>query len=364
MKTFFDLKQEVREVGKCHGCGGCVTFCAAVNYGALQMGEDHLPYYKNADKCIDCGICYQICPAVHSEDEAIKRQIGWSAPAGKILGVHSARVRDRHIRSLATDGGVVTGMLLHLFDKGHIDGAIVTQPTNSGRKPCLATTRNEIIHSAGISFDIVGSMAHFGDTYSTYSPSIQAMGDLMRNGLRRIAFVGTPCQIKSVRKMQALKIVPSDAVKFCFGLFCSGNYILDAEKLAAMPELSGKKLADVDKMNIKDDFILHFKDEETACISLEKMQSFKRQGCRFCTEFSAEYADISFGGVGSEQGWTTVVTRTALGRAAFADALDTAIERKSIDERGNCSDIAMEAVLKHAKAKQAIANGDFMRKSG
>jgi len=352
MKTFFDLKQEVLVPGKCHGCGGCVTFCTAVNYGALEMGDDNLPRYQSVEKCIDCGLCYQICPAIDADDDTIKRQVGWSAPAGRILGIHSARIRDNYIRSRATDGGSVTGLLLHLFDKGHIDGAIVTQQNNGGRKPLLATTRNEIISSAGTSFDIVGSMAHLGNSYSTYSPSIQAMGDLMRNGLRRIAFVGTPCQIKSVRKMQALNIVPADAIKFCFGLFCSANYLLDPERLAQLPELAGKNLGDAEKINIKDDFILRFKDGGQAAIGLEAMKPFKRPACNFCTEFSAEYADISFGGVGSDEGWTTVVTRTPLGRAAFADALETTLERMSIDEHSGCGDIATAAVLAHSEAKR------------
>jgi len=352
MKTFFDLKQEVQVTGKCHGCGGCVTFCTAVNYGALEMGEDNLPRYKSVEKCIDCGLCYQICPAIDSGDEAIKRQVGWSAPAGRILGVHSARIKDSYVRSRATDGGAVTGILLHLFDRGHIDGAIVTHQENGGRKPLLATTRDEIIRSAGTSFDIVGSMAHMGDSYSTYSPSIQAMGDLMRNGLRRIAFIGTPCQIKSVRKMQALGIVPSDAIKYCFGLFCSANYTLEPERLVALPELQGRDLSSVRKMNIKDDFILQFGDDDAVNINLETMGMFRRTACSFCDEFSAEYADISFGGIGSEDGWTTVVTRTPLGRAVFADALDSALERMSIDEHSGCGDRALAAVLQSSEQKR------------
>jgi coenzyme F420 hydrogenase subunit beta len=37
MKTFTDLIQEVQEKGLCHHCGGCVSFCTAINYGALEL---------------------------------------------------------------------------------------------------------------------------------------------------------------------------------------------------------------------------------------------------------------------------------------------------------------------------------------
>lgn len=195
-------------------------------------------------------------------------------------------------------------------------------------------------------------MAQLGDSYSTYSPSIQAMSDLMRNGLRRIAFIGTPCQIKSVRKMQLLGIVPSDAIKYCFGLFCSANYTLPREKLSMLPQLAGRDLDTVSKMNIKNDFVFYFEENAPVTIDLETMSAFKRQACTFCDEFSAEFADISFGGVGSEDGWTTVVTRTPLGRAVFADALDTSIEQMSIDENRGCSTRAIAAVMQSSEQKR------------
>ena len=352
MKTFFDLKQEVQVTGKCHGCGGCVTFCTAVNYGAIEIGENNIPRYKSVEKCIDCGLCYLICPAVDNNESEIKRQAGWSAPAGRIIGIHSARSCDQHIRERATDGGAVTGMLLHLFEKGHIDGAIVTQQDNGNRKPLLATTRDEIVRSAGTSFDNAANMAKLGSSYSTYSPSIQAMSDLMRNGLRRIAFIGTPCQIKAVRKMQSMNIVPSDAIKFCFGLFCSANYNLEWEKIGSFPELKGRNINDIVKINIKENFTIKFKDGTTRHVPLEKMREFRRPACSFCHEFSAEYADISFGGAGSDDGWTTVVTRTPLGRAVFADSLGSNLEEMSIDTNKGCADRALEALLKHSEQKR------------
>ena len=352
MKTFFDLKQEVLAAGKCHGCGGCVTFCTAVNYGALEMGDGNQPRYRSVEKCIDCGLCYRICPAVHDQEEELKRRSSWSAPAGRILGVQSARIRDAAIRGRATDGGAVTGLLLHLFDKGHIEGAIVTRQANGSRKPLLATTREQIIESAGTSFDHDAGMVELGQSYSTYSPSIQAMGDLLRHGLRRIAFVGTPCQITSVRKMQTLGIVPSDAIRFCFGLFCSANYTLDWQRLVELPALAGRKPEEIDKMNIKDDVTFVFADGGKASVSLTDMRQFRRDACGHCPEFSAEFADISFGGVGSDEGWTTVVTRTPLGRAVFADALESTLEVLSMDEHAGCVDRAMAAVLRCSEEKR------------
>ncbi len=352
MKTFFDLKQEVRVKGLCHGCGGCVTFCTAINYGALKMGEDHIPRYKSVEKCIDCGLCYLICPAVDELEEQIKKNVEWSAPMGRILQVSVAQATDDEIRKRGTDGGVVTSMLLHLFDTGRIDGAIVSKETPEGRAPWLATNRQDIICAAGSHFDAMQGPVHLGEHYSTYSPSAQALGSLMRQGLKRIAFVGTPCQIKSVRKMQALKLVPSDGIEFYFGLFCTSNFDLEGEQIHKFEELAGCSLDDIDQMNIKDDFILRLKDGEIKHIPLEKLEFAKRFACKHCKDFSAEYSDISFGGLGSDKGWTTVVTRTPLGRAIFADAREESIRIQSIDDHPGIDEFVMSKLMKSSTDKK------------
>src|SRR5665647_3852607 len=84
------------------------------------MGEGVKPAYKDIEKCIECGLCYSICPEISELDEEAKRQVAWSAPMGRILGTAVSRARDPEVRAKATDGGVVTALLLHLFDLGRI----------------------------------------------------------------------------------------------------------------------------------------------------------------------------------------------------------------------------------------------------
>jgi coenzyme F420 hydrogenase subunit beta len=357
VKTFFDLKQEIVATGLCHGCGGCVTFCTAVNYGALQIGDDHIPRYQSVEKCIDCGLCYLICPAASELEDQIQRNVEWSAPIGRILQASIAQASDENIRNRATDGGVVTAMLLHLFDSGRIDGAIVSKETEMGRTPWLATSREEIIEAAGSHYDAMQGPVQLGKEYSTYSPSTQALGSLMRQGLKRIAFVGAPCQIKAVRKMEALKLVPSDSIKYYFGLFCTSNFDLGGDKVKVFESLAECSMADVDKMNIKDDFMLHLKDGTIKNISFDKLDFAKREACGFCEDFSAEYADISFGGLGADTDWTTVITRSPLGRAAFADARENCLNIQSIDDHpGRHAQLIAKIMESSTKKKLKAAN--------
>lgn len=320
MKTFFDLIQEVQKPGLCHRCGGCVTFCTAINYSALQLDDDGKPIYGDIDKCIECGLCHAICPEIDELEEETKSRSAWSEPMGRVLETTVARAREQSIRARATDGGVVTALLLHLFDRGRIDGAIVAKQVGPfQRRPFLATTREDIIASAGFFFDTSHGMKNFSDLYMSYS-SIEEFDPMVKEGLNRVALVGTPCQIKSVRRMQVLGLVPSDSIRFCLGLFCSGNFIFgtaERQKLSALGEFDWE---DVSKVNIKEGLKIHLGNKIVKTIDLKKMESLRRYACRFCPDYSAEFADVSFGGIGADEGWTTVIARTPQGRAAFADA--------------------------------------------
>ena len=52
MKTFTDLIEEVQKPGLCHRYGGCVTFCTAINYGALKLDAEGKPRYADDDPLI------------------------------------------------------------------------------------------------------------------------------------------------------------------------------------------------------------------------------------------------------------------------------------------------------------------------
>ena len=356
MNTFFNLIQEVQKPGFCHQCGGCVSFCTAVNYGALETDADGKPRYKDMEKCIECGICYSICPEIGELDQEIKRRAAWSVPMGRIIETTIARAKDPVILDKATDGGAVTALLTHLMEIGRIDGAIVSKPMGAFlRQPWLAQTREEIVDAAGFNFDTSYGMTMYSDTYSTYSPSIHALAPVVKKGLHRVAFVGTPCQIKAIRKMEAMGIVPSDAIQFHLGLFCTGNFLFKEAQRKELEGIGGFKWEDVRKVNVKEMLHIHLNSGEVRDISLDKLDFMKRFACRFCDDYSAEFADISFGGIGAEEGWTTVMTRTPLGRAVFADAKAETLEEYAYENNPKFATEAVSIIRKWSAKKKKAA---------
>ncbi len=322
IKTFRDLQNEVIVAGLCGKCGGCVSFCSADQLHALEMGEDELPRYVDEEKCLTCGICYMICPVTQDLDAEVQSRFGWEPPIGAHEAIASARARDDQVRRVATDGGVVTALLTYLLDKHLIDAAIVSRRSTAfSRQPMIATTREDLITAAGSHFAGSSHLEELGDRYTTYSPTMSAVRSLQSQYLRHVAMVGTPCQIRTVRKMQTLGILPAHLISYTIGLFCMENFSFDA---LAREKLEGKlhiDFEDIDKLNIKDDVIISLADGTTIHVPFEDVDDVARPACLACTDFSNEYADLSAGGLGSPDGYTTILMRTEKGSQLYSEAL-------------------------------------------
>jgi coenzyme F420 hydrogenase subunit beta len=282
--------------------------------------------------------------------------VAWSAPIGRVMKMTVARAKDPEILDRATDGGVVTALLLHLLNKGRIDGAIVSKQVGPfQRQPWLATTREEILEAAGFHFDTSHGMNLFSEVYSTYSPSIMELEQVTKKRLKRVAIVGTPCQINTLRRMEVLGIVPSDAIKYYLGLFCTGNFFFGEEQRRQLEELGNFQWQEVSKINLKEELMIHLQNQEICYIPLDKLDFMKRHACHYCDDYSAEYADLSFGGIGAEEGWTTVAIRTPIGRAIFADAKDVQLEEYAFNQKPDYAAQVMSKVLEWSMLKKSKA---------
>ena len=317
-KSFEDLIREVHNVGICGECGGCVSFCSAADLGAIKMSEDGPPVYANKDNCLKCGICYLICPETHELNTELNEKYHFSPPIGQRLNITSAQATDPEIKKVGTDGGVVTSILLAMLEDHLIDGALVSKPVSAFRRePFLATTKEELIEAAGTKFDLKGVTSGLGK-YSTFVPSISKLKKILSKDLMNIAVVGVPCQIHSIRKMQELSILPAHIVKYTLGLFCFENFKFDEEARKKMEDRFNFSFDDIENMNIKDYVIIKLKNKkEPLYIDFSELEDIMRSACGVCENFSNYYSDISFGGLGSHDGYTTCIIRTDKGSKIY-----------------------------------------------
>jgi coenzyme F420 hydrogenase subunit beta len=322
IKTFKDLNKEVVERGICGKCGGCVSFCSAGELNALEMGRNELPRYINEDNCLKCGICYLICPQTDTLNVELQEKFGWKPPIGNCQKITSAHTADEKIRKICTDGGVVTSLLLYLLERNLINGAIVSKKTERfARKAIIARTREELIEAAGSTFSGSLHLEELGEKYTTYTPILSTVKSLQKEYLHNIAVVGTPCQINAIRKMQCLGIIPAHLIKYTIGLFCIENFSFDDVAREMLEKKLDINLEEIVKLNIKDDFIISLTKDVTIHVPLEEVHGVARPACFTCKDFSNEYADISVGGLGSPDGFTTTLIRTKLGESVYDGAL-------------------------------------------
>ncbi len=363
-KSFEDLILEIHQRGICGQCGGCVSFCSAGDLKAIQMSKDGPPTYINQDNCIHCGICYLICPQIHAIDSDIKAKFNWKFPIGNWSRCASVQASSQDIRNVATDGGAVTAILLYLLEKDLIDGAVVTKKSGLfGRESFFATTKKDLIEAAGSKYDLPTQVLDYGK-YSTFTPIVVGLKELMDADRMNIAVVGTPCQIFSIRKMQELKILPAHVIKYVFGLFCFENFMLSADAWKKMEEKFKFSINDLEKMNIKEDVIFYRRKAEPIHINFSDMAEFMRPACSACDDFSNFYADISFGGLGSEEGFTTVLSRTQLGTEIYDKALNSGYIKEPREKNTSVLKSQMLAkIVAFAKMKIKRAEDTLARKS-
>ncbi len=321
IKNFQDLQREVIDPGLCGRCGGCASFCSADDMNALSFDRTDGPRLVCEDSCVKCGICYLICPQIKALDSEVREKFGWQAPIGNYRTITSARTTEAKVAEVCTDGGVVTSLLRYALKKRIIQGALVSRQAGPFlRRPFLAREPDELIEAAGTHFGEVEHLDEFGKAYSTYCPTIHEMKKIGQLQLNRIALVGTPCQIYTMRKMQVLNIVPADSIVLTIGLFCMENFTFDAKATAALEKKLGVAIRDVAKLNIKDDVILTTASGEVLHVPFEAVDEVARPACMACPDFANDFADISVGGLGSPDGHTTTVIRTGIGQKVYNGA--------------------------------------------
>ena len=159
---------------------------------------------------------------------------------------------------------------------------------------------------------------------------------------KRIAMVGTPCEIMAASKLQHYTDSPID-VKL--GLFCMENF--SYKYFENLLEEYDLKMDDIEKFQIDKGFVfLLLKNRETVKIPLSVAKRIIRKNCNICVELTSETSDISIGSIGSDDGWSTLIIRTKKGE----EIVNGALEQKFIEAK-ELSEIQFNLLNKIAQTK-------------
>ncbi len=355
--SFRTLNREVIEPGICAACYGCVSFCTANELNVLSIEKDR-PVYCDEKNCLEDGICYLICPRTHDLDKALKAKYQYKQPLGSFVAVRSLRTTNSEIAQVCCDGGAVTGLLEFMLDSRKVDGAVLSKKESIwNNEPMIAMDFGDLLKCAGSSLAQSKSVRDLGEL-TTYASVFRAIKKSNRQDVTKLAVVGTPCQISTIRKMQLLHIIPSHIVNFTIGLFCFENFLMHEEGTKFLARKIGASLDQIEKINLKEDFIVKLKNGKIEHIDLDDLGQIVRPACLACTDFSNYCADISVGGIGSPDGFTTVLVRNQ----AAQRLINLAISQGYLKETKPKD--ALESIQRMAERKKHRGEEFLARKKG
>jgi coenzyme F420 hydrogenase subunit beta len=233
-----------------------------------------------------------------------------------------AQTTDRRQSEKCQDGGAVAALLAYALQSGTVEGVAlsgVAKDEPLRPVPTLATIPGEVWENAG--------------TRYSYSPNLLAFHEGVKRGMKSLAFVGTPCQIHALRKIQMIPLKKfSKALQLTIGLMCTESFTYKGFFEKHLNETMGIDLADVANINIKGQVIVRLRSGREETIPLSEAKQYTRESCKICDDFSAELADISAGGLGLD-GWTFIILRTEQGERIFDEAVKAGLlETRTVDE--------------------------------
>ena len=318
---FGELEHKVITPEICCKCGTCEALCPRIEH------KDNRPNLIEYDPL--CGLCFAYCPRTFLNMADMESKVfGRSRSSEEKLGVYrkAVSVQSNLIKGKIQDGGAVTTLIVHALEKGIIDCAIVTDRDDVWRTvPRVTAVAQDVISAAGTKY--------------TISNSIIAIKEAIEKGYNRIGFVGTPCQIQAMRKVQLLDEpyeFGQERIALLIGLFCMENFDYDALMEGLVKKTFGLVPEDIDRFEIKRGMFRVIDNDGLAHeVRLDETDKFAFKGCGPCFDFSSELADISVGSVGSPDGWSTVLIRTDTGEKLYNSALTAgAIHEKAVSEKG------------------------------
>jgi coenzyme F420-reducing hydrogenase beta subunit len=278
--------------------------------------------------CSDCGVCggelrphmAQSCIFVNNQTEAIEQRLyGRNRNDGDelLFGIYRAIhvVRMARPSPDAQWSGIVTSLGAMLLERGLVEGVVTTQAAPGTRYaplPILARTPEEVRASAG--------------NKPCLSPTVEVIDEVRESGLKRLAFIGTSCQVHALR---ALEEELGLEKLYIIGIPCTDN--TSYPDLQRFLELVSKSPETVVHHEFMQDFRIWLRHEDghvekVNFVDLDVEALGGQLGvfpaaCLACFDYQNALADITVGYMGGPlpptELWQWTMVRTDLGEELF-----------------------------------------------
>jgi coenzyme F420-reducing hydrogenase beta subunit/CBS domain-containing protein len=303
-----------------------------------------------------CPICYDICPHTDALLFETLRFVADAPHRRGSLGYYRkillAHATNPSLRDASRSGGVVTALLNFAITRKIIDSAIVSEA--SPRVPIKIAPSINLVPD-----DTLSAV----DTKIVPSAVAEAFGRaVFEHGKVSIAFVGIPCHIVALRKLEAWQHKIVGSLRITIGLFCLWTFSL-GQLLEYLLHEYGIAANEIQYVDLTANEYVVSTQDRIVKVPLSEAKSYIMNRCRTCTYFTSQLADLSVGGAGPLKDWSIVIIRTKIGEDFFNRAVEEGvITTKEIETEPE----ALVHLLQLAsyKERSALQEIEAMRRAG
>jgi coenzyme F420-reducing hydrogenase beta subunit/polysaccharide pyruvyl transferase WcaK-like protein len=273
---------KTREKNLCISCELCVAICPASAIKMIYDGGQFVPQV-DTNICNNCGECLDVCPGI---------DIDLKIDVGSCIESFSAYAKDMDVLLNSTSGGLITQLVIDLLKNDEYKGAFLLNFDMFNGEPARLdlVTGEDDVKKASKSKYLPASVYNVVNTLkSTKNPNY--------------IIVGTPCQIKGIKKYIGKRRIDDKNILF-LGLFCDKtlnfNMLNYFERKFSRENEKLKKFNYKNKENLSslgNPKLYFHSGREISVDRSERMKVkdyFQLERCIYCTDKLNQYADISF----------------------------------------------------------------------
>lgn len=358
MKRAIDIQQVVRH-DLCNRCGSCVGLSNGSIGFSDRVGK-YLPYFRQPLDQATSELVWKACSGKGFSFPQQRKAIFGTEDANLFTGhyrnMYIGHAKDESIRRNSGSGGILSAILIWLLEKKIIDGAVVTGMSETEpwlTQPFIATSKEEILKAAQSKYII-----------SSVNEILPEIGDFKG----KLAYVGLPGQVQSVRLLQQSGHPYVRNIKYIFGPFYGNTLhfssvksflrsyrIEDYTQITRLYFRYGEWPGNM-RAELKDGRILQLpKFHANYLIPFHILKN-----SLLCTDLTNEFTDISGGDAWAPvyeergKGFSLVISRSAAGASLLKQMQDEgSLELKPISEQ--------EAIDMHSHGYDLKKRGTFIR---